>query len=119
VKGTTSSQRKSEEIKKMASSVILNYSSEIVENVREVLWNCKERGGLFGGKFAVAEATRLQGSWGTDVVNVASMIVLGAQMFPGQGKASDAQLNILVEKARKLDPILISEIARLRAAKGK
>lgn len=102
----------------MASNV-LNYSDEIMESVREVLWNCKERGGLFSGKFAVAEAERLQGSWGVDVVNVASLIVRGHQMFPGQGKASDTQLNVLVEKARRFEPVLISEINALRAAKGK
>lgn len=103
----------------MASAVILNYSDEIVQSVAEVLWNCKERGGLFGGKFATAEAQRLQGQWGVDVVNVASMIVLGAQMFPGQGKASDAQLSILVEKSRQYDRVVIAEIRELRAAKGK
>lgn len=101
------------------ASVILNYSDEILSSVREVLWNCKERGGKFSGKFAVAEATRLQGSWGIDVVNVASIIVLGAKAFPEAGKASAAQLGVLVEKARRFDPVLISEIQALRAAKGK
>ncbi len=100
-------------------SSILNYSDEILESVREVLWHCKERNGLFSSKFAVAEATRLQGSWGVDVLNVASMIVRGAQMFPGQGKASEAQLDILVEKCRRFDPVLIGEIQALRAAREK
>jgi|SRR5579872_915069 len=103
----------------MASSQILNYSDEIIESVQSVLWNCKERGGLFGSKFALAEAERLQGSWNADVLNVASMIVLGKQVFQGQGKASDDQINALVEQFRRFDPVLINEIKALRTARGK
>jgi hypothetical protein len=102
----------------MASSVILNYSDVIVGNVVEILWNCKERGGLFGNKFAQAEVERLRGSWAIDSVNVAAVIVLGRPMFEG-GHASEAQLNVLVEKARRYDPMLISQIQKLRAEKGK
>jgi non-ribosomal peptide synthetase component F len=98
----------------------MNYSSEILSNVSEVIWNIKERGGLASSKFLNAELERLQGQYAAVVVNVALMAI-------GKPKAvedprfplTDAQYNVLVERAKQNSRVELAQIAELRAAKGK
>ncbi len=95
----------------------LNYTSEIMYDVRSVLFNIKERGGAVPGSFLNAELNRLQGSRAADVLNIA-MVAIGKKECT-QGQATPAQMEVLVARAQKESADLVSEIAQLRAAKGK
>lgn len=93
------------------------YSDVVLENVTSVLWNVKERGGLASNKFLATEFQRLQGSWPTDTINIALMAM--GRTPAAQGVASEKQMSIFVEQAKRQNEGLLLEIARLRAAKGK
>ncbi len=96
------------------------YSDEILYNVREVLWNIKERGGMAPSKFLNAELERLHGQYAAIVINVA-LLAMGKQKAVDDPRfpLSDAQYNTLVERAKQKNADLLHEIAQLRAQKGK
>lgn len=98
----------------------MNYSDEILYNVRDVLCKIEERGGMAPSSFLNAELNRLQGQYAAIVINVALMAI-------GKKKAvedarfplSETQYNILVERAKQNSRVEIARIAQLRAEKGK
>lgn len=93
------------------------YSHEVQYNVTSVLYSIKERGGLVSSKFIAAEARRLQGEYAADVINIALLAMGKPAAF--EGVASEKQMSIFVEQAKKQNELLLSQIAQLRAAKGK
>jgi hypothetical protein len=95
----------------------MNYASDTLENVREVLWNIKERGGLVSKQFIMAEGTRLQGQRAEATLNIALVAIGKPVAYPDV--MTQAQLDSLVARAKRQNGDLISEIAILRAAKGK
>lgn len=99
---------------------IMNYSDEILYNVRDVIYNIEQRGGLASNKFLQGELDRLQGQYAAIVVNVAMMAIKGKKVaedarFP----LSDAQYAVLVEKAKQQNRSSLAVIAKMRAEKGK
>ena|SRR2546423_6611270 len=99
---------------------VMNYSSEILSNVSEVIWNIKERGGLAPASFLNAELERLQGQYAAVVVNVA-LLTMGkkAAVQDDRFPLSDAQYSVLVERAKQNSRVELAQIAEMRAAKGK
>ncbi len=95
----------------------MNYSADILYNVRTVLENIKARGGLTPGKFLEAELTRLRGERAADTLNIACAAI--GRSLPLVGQATEAQMAVLVERAKQQNVELLREIATLRAAKGK
>lgn len=93
------------------------YSDQVQWNVTSVLTNIKERGGLAGTKFLQSEYQRLRGEWSADVINIAMLCIGRSIAF--EGVASEKQMSIFVEKAKQQNAILLRQIAKLRAAKGK
>lgn len=93
------------------------YADEVVGNVIEILYAIKERGGLASNKFLEQQANKYQSRWGGDTVNIA-LIAIGRQSV-FEGVASEKQVSSLVEKVKRQDPIVLHEIAVLRAQKGK
>jgi hypothetical protein len=99
----------------------MNYSDKILYNVRDVLYNVKQRGGLISNSFLQAEATRLQGQYAVIVINVACLAAIGKKKLGEDARFpfSDAQYNVLVEKAQQSNGSILADIAALRAEKGK
>jgi len=98
-------------------STIHLYSDIVLSNVTSILWNIKERGGLVSNKFLMGEYERLQGSWATDTINIA-LLTMGKEPA-SQGVASEKQMTIFVEQAKRQNEGLLLKIAQLRAAKGR
>ena len=98
----------------------MNYSDEILYNVRDVLYNIEQRGGLVSNTFLQGELDRLQGQYAAIVINVA-LLAIGKKKAVEDARfpLSDAQYTVLVEKAKRSNGVLLSEIAKLRAEKGK
>lgn len=94
------------------------YSDQVLSNVRDVLWHVVENGGKASTKFWEREAQALQGQWGADVCNIARA-AMGRSGLLFQGKASPAQMEIFVEKAKLYCSDVLRDIVRLRESQGK
>ena len=79
-------------------SNIHRYQSEVIDNARSILWDVKERQGKTSAKFWQDQATRFQGRWGAETVNIARLAMGRRTMF--QSSISEEQMNMFVEKAR-------------------
>ena len=98
----------------------MNYSSEILSNVQEVLYKIMERGGMAPSSFLNAELDRLQGQYAAIVINVALMAMgkkpsVEDERFP----LSEKQYAWLVERAKQNSRVELARIAQMRAEKGK
>jgi hypothetical protein len=98
-------------------SLNMNYASDVLANVTDVLWNIKKRGGLVNSMFLLAEQQRMQGQRAEDSINIALLSMGKKSAFEGQ--ATEAQMSVLVERTKRNNGLLLHEIAVLRAQKGK
>lgn len=102
----------------------MNYASEILYDVRDVLISIKERGGLTPTSFIQATYDKYSrsGRYAGIVVNVA-LVAMGKQPavkgYRPWEELSDRQIQSLVERAKQQNGLELQEIAQLRAAKGK
>jgi len=94
------------------------YSDEVLYSVRDVLLRVRDNQGQASTKFWQNEARQLQGSWGTDVCNIARQ-AMGRSGLIFEGKASEAQMAIFVEKAKQQCGDVLREINVLRERQGK
>jgi len=91
------------------------YSDEVLWNVNEVLCHIRDNGGKATSAFWMKEAKRLQGQWGADVVNIARQ-AMGREGLFFEGKASEKQMVIFVEKAKQDCALVLRDIKKLREA---
>jgi hypothetical protein len=94
----------------------MNYANETLTNVRTVLVAIKENGGMVSGKFIAAQANALQGQRAEATLDIA-LVAMGKPA--AYDALTEGQLNVLVARAKRENGDLVSEIAALRAAKGK
>jgi hypothetical protein len=97
----------------MAMSNIHLYSDDVLYNVRSVLCHVLDNGGRASTRFWQQEAQRLQGEWGTDVVNIARQ-AMGREGLLFQGKASEKQMEIFVRRAKQSNEDVLRKIAAMR-----
>lgn len=100
---------------------VMNYSDEILYDVREVIYRIMERGGgMAPQSFLQAEYKRLQGRYAAIVINVALMAMgKKAAIQDARFPLSDAQYASLVERAKQNSRVELARIAQMRAEKGK
>ncbi len=104
----------------MSTTNAMRYADEILYNVRDVIWNIKERGGLINQRFLNAEYQRLQGEYPEIFLNVALLAIGKPKAFQGgRFELTDVQYASLVERAKERNRVELAQIAQMRAEIGK
>lgn len=100
-------------------SNVMRYRDEIQYNVKSVLCRIRDNGGMAPNKFLAAEQKRLEGKYAPVVMNVALMAMGKPQLAPLSvcWGLTENELGWLIEDAKKLNLVELSEIKELRAAR--